>query len=203
MTQKKQFARKHAAEGGFTLLETMIAIVVMTVGLLAVMFSFDTVIAATASAQEDLIARHKALDVMESIYTARNSQQLPFAQINNTAAGGIFVGGTLPLLCAGPDGIIGTADDGPCLTNGATGSSCPNGGVDCMVLPGPDGVLGTADDVTMSLANFTRTITFNSVLLPGGGQNSNMRAVTVTVSYTKAGWPARTYTVNGLITQYR
>jgi prepilin-type N-terminal cleavage/methylation domain-containing protein len=203
MKLQKPTTKASSSEQGFSLIEVLIAMVVMTIGLVAVLASLTTAITATQSAQEDLIARHKALDVMESIYTARNSQQVSFAQINNVSAGGIFVDGTLPLLCAGPDGIVGTADDAPCLTNGATGASCPNGGVDCMVLPGPDGVLGTGDDVTMSLANFTRTIAFNSVQLPGGGANSNMRAVTVTVSYTKAGWPARTYTVNGLITQYR
>jgi len=185
---------------GFTLIEVMIAIVVMTVGLLAVIASFATAIAATESAQEDLIARHKALDAMESIYTARNSQQIPFASINNTASGGIFVSGALPLLCAGPDGIVGTGDDVPCTVPGS-GAACP-GGVECLVLPGPDGVLGTADDVTKSLSNFTRTIAFNQVLLPSGAVNTNLIAVTITVSYTKGSWPARSYVVNGLVSSY-
>jgi prepilin-type N-terminal cleavage/methylation domain-containing protein len=190
-------------QGGFTLIEVLIAIVVLTVGLLAVMASFATAIAATESAQEDLIARHKALDAMESIYTARNSQQIPFASIQNTANGGIFLSGPQALLCAGPDGLAGTGDDVPC-TVPSSGAACP-GGVECLILPGPDGVLGTADDVTLSLANFTRTIAFNQVLLSaaqGGGVNNNMIAVTITVAYVKPGWPARTYTVNGLISSY-
>jgi prepilin-type N-terminal cleavage/methylation domain-containing protein len=203
MTQKKQSVRKLRSQRGFTLIEVMIAIVIMSVGMLAVLASFATAISATASAQEDLIARHKALDAMESIYTARNSQQLPFTSINNVAAGGIFLPGALPLLCAGADGIVGTADDAPC-TAPDTGAACP-GGVECLVLPGPDGVLGTADDVTQSLSNFTRTITFYPVFLPaaeGGGVNTNLIGVTIAVSYVKPGWPARTYTVNGLISSY-
>ncbi len=200
MTQKKQFVRKYSSKSGFTLLEVMIAIVVMTVGILAVMASFATALTATASAQEDLIARHKALDAMESIYTARNSQQEPFAAINNIVNGGIFLSGAQPLLCAGPDGIVGTADDVAC-TAPDTGAACP-GGVECLVLPGPDGVLGTADDVTQSLSNFTRTIAFNQVLLPSGAVNSNLIAVTISVSYQKPGWGARTYTVNGLVSSY-
>jgi type II secretory pathway pseudopilin PulG len=202
MTEKKRFVRKHAAQGGFTLLETMIAILVMTIGLLALIASFATAISATASSQEDLIARHKALDAMESIYTARNSQQLPFASINSTTANppGIFLAGAQQLLCAGPDGIVGTADDTPC-TAPDTGAACP-GGVECLVLPGPDGILGTADDVTQSLGNFRRTIAFNPVLLPSGAINTNLIAVTISISYTKAGWPARTYIVNGLISSY-
>lgn len=185
---------------GFTLIETMIAIVVMTVGLLALVASFASALAATQSAQEDLVARHKALDAMESIYTARNSQQIPFSSINNTASGGIFLSGPQPLLCAGPDGIVGTGDDVPCTVPNS-GAPCP-GGVECLVLPGPDGVLGTADDLTQSLSNFTRTIAFNNVLLPTGAVNQNLIAVTITVSYSKAGWPIRSYTVNGLISAY-
>src|SRR5580693_8513919 len=200
MTEKKRFERKHAAQGGFTLLETMIAILVMTIGLLALMASFATAISATASSQEDLIARHKALDAMESIYTARNSQQLPFASINNVAAGGIFLPGSLPLLCAGPDGIVGTADDTNC-TAPDTGAACP-GGVECLILPGPDGILGTFDDLPQSLSNFRRSISFNPVFLPSGAVNTNLIAVTIAVTYVKPGWPARTYTVNGLISSY-
>ena len=203
MTHEKQSVTKQSAEGGFTLLEVMIAIMVMTIGLLAVIATFATAISATASAQEDLVARHKALDAMESIYTARNSQQLPFASIQNIANGGVFKGGAQQLLCAGPDGLVGTADDVAC-TAPDTGAACP-GGVECLVLPGPDVVLGTADDVTQSLSNFTRTITFGQVQLPasqGGGVNPNLVSVAITVSYTKPGWPARAYTVNSLISSY-
>jgi prepilin-type N-terminal cleavage/methylation domain-containing protein len=200
MKQKKQFAGKRGAESGFSLLELLAAVAVMTIGLLALMASFATAIAATESSQEDLVARHQALAAMESIYTARNSQQEPFAAINNVANGGIFLSGAQPLLCAGPDGILGTADDVGC-TAPDTGVACP-GGIQCLVLPGPDGVLGTADDVTQTLANFSRTITFNQVLLPSGAVNPNLIAVTIAVKYTKPGWPARTYTVNGLISSY-
>jgi prepilin-type N-terminal cleavage/methylation domain-containing protein len=192
---------KLQAESGFTLIEVMIAVVIMTIGMLAVMASFGTALSATASAQEDLIARHKALDAMESIYTARNSQQLPFSSINNVAAGGIFLPGALPLLCAGPDGLVGTGDDVACNAPD-TGVACPPPGVECLVLPGPDGILGTADDLTQSLKNFTRSITFNPVTLPNGNINANLIAVTIAVTYVKPGWPAHTYTVNGLVSSY-
>ena len=138
---------------------------------------------------------------MESIYTARNSQQIPFASINNTANGGIFVSGAAaPAGAPDPMASSAPADDVDC-TAPDSGAACP-GGVECLVLPGPDGILGTADDVTQSLTNFTRTITFNPVLLPSGAVNTNLIAVTITVTYTKPGWPARTYTVNGLISSY-
>ena len=205
MTQVKKSIGKHRAQRGFSLLEVMIAMVVLTVGLLAVILAFGTAISATEWAQEDLIARHKALDAMESIYTARNSQQLPFAAIQNIANGGIFLSGPQNLLCAGADGIVGTADDVAC-TAPDTGAACP-GGIECLVLPGPDGVLGTIDDETVSLTNFTRTISFNTIFLPpaqGGGVNTNLIGITITITYSKPGrWGYnRSYTVNGLVSSY-
>lgn len=201
MTLNKIFnSPKRNSDDGFTLIEVIVAIAIMSIGLLAVIATFGTAIAATQSAQEDLIARQKTLEAMESIYTARNSQQIPFSAVANVANGGIFLSGALPLLCPGPDGLVGTADDVPCTTT--SGATCPNGGAECMVLPGPDGILGTADDTTLSLANFTRTISINPVLLPSGATNANMMGITITVSYTKDGMPARTFTANGLISSY-
>ncbi|MFZ0297420.1 MAG: hypothetical protein WAM13_03655, partial [Candidatus Sulfotelmatobacter sp.] len=75
----------------------------------------------------------------------------------------------------------------------------------CLVLPGPDGILGEGppnDDVTYSLSNFTRSITFSPVTLPSGAPNTNLIAVTITVAYTKPGWPARSYSVAGLVSSY-
>jgi prepilin-type N-terminal cleavage/methylation domain-containing protein len=205
MTQANKQIGKHRTQRGFALIEVLIAMVILSVGMCAVLASFGLAITATESAQEDLIARQKALDALESIYTARNSQQIPFAAIQNVGAGGIFLAGPQPLLCAGPTyGIVGVSGDTtPCKT--ASGAACPNGGVECMVLPGPDGVLGSGTDQTLSLSNFTRTIAFNVVDLPaaqGGGPNTNLIGVTVTVTYTKPNWPARSYVVSGLISNY-
>lgn len=204
MRAHKQIRKQHS-QRGFALIEVMIAMVILSVGMCAVLASFGLAITATESAQEDLIARQKAMDALESIYTARNSQQLPFPAIQNVANGGIFLAGPQPLLCSGPVyGIVGVqGDTSPCTT--ASGATCPNGGVECMVLPGPDGVLGSGTDQTLSLSNFTRTIAFNTVNLPvaqGGGPNANLIGVTVTVTYTKPNWPARNYVVSGLISNY-
>ena len=204
MTQSKFNKTARSGDQGFTLIEVMIAIVVMSVGILAVIASFATAVAATQSAQEDLIARQKVLEAMESIYTARNSQQLPFAAVANVSNGGIFLDGAQTLKCAGPDGLVNTGDDVNCTTQ--AGATCPDNGAECMVLPGNDGILGTADDVTMSLGNFSRTIAITPTTYPTGpnaGQvNPNMMAISITITYTKAGIPARSFTANGLITSY-
>jgi len=163
-------------QSGFSLLEVMIAMVVLTIGLLGVLASLEVAMAATQTSQEDLLARQVASEAMESIFNARDTSQLGWSAIANTTnPPGIFVTGALPLLCAGPDGIIGTADDASCLT--ASGAVCPNAGVECLTEPGPDGILGTADDVIVSLNNFTRTITITPY-------SQTLNLVTITIVYT-------------------
>ncbi len=191
---------KASAQHGFTLVETMIAIVIMTIGIVSLLAVFGTAVAVTSTAQENLIARQKALEAMESIYTARNTQQVAFAQIANIASGGIFTNGAVQLLAAGPDGLVNTADDVPFPASGA----CP-AGPECITLPGPDGILGTADDKALSLANFTRQIQINTVLEADGVTiNPNLKQITVTVSYSISGSAIpRSYTVNALISAFR
>lgn len=194
MTQHRTGSR---VERGFTLIEVMIAIAILTIGILTVVAAFATALSSTQNAQENLIARQKAMEAMESIYTARNTQQITFAQIANVASGGIFTGGATQLLCAGPDGLVNTTDDVNCPANGPC-----TAGPECVVLPGPDGVLGTSDDVAMSLANFTRQITITNVLNADGSINQTLKQITVTVVYVSNGF-TRTYTVQGLISTFR
>ena len=190
--------RKHGVEGGFTIVEVMIAIVVMSIGILTVVAAFATAVATTENAQENLIARQKALEALESIFTARNTQQVTFSEIANIGSGGIFVSGATPLWSAGNDGLINTADDLPFPARGV----CP-AGPECITLPGPDGILGTADDAAMSLANFTRQIQINPVLQADGSINPNLKQVIITVSYTTTSPVPRSYSVTALISAFR
>jgi prepilin-type N-terminal cleavage/methylation domain-containing protein len=189
-----------AAQRGFTLIETMIAIAIMGIGILTLIAAFGAAVGAAQDAEENLIARQKTLQAMESIYTARNTQQVTFAQVANIASGGIFTNGPTPLWAAGPDGLVNTADDLPYAASGP----CP-AGPECVVLPGPDGILGTADDVGMSLANFTRQIQINSVLEADGVTiDPNLKQVAVTVTYTSGtSTVPHTYQVNALISAFR
>lgn len=187
-------------QGGFTLIETMIAIAIMSVAIITLVGAFGVAIAATQNSQENLIARQKALEAMESIYTARNTQQITFPQIANIASGGIFTDGPVQLLFAGPDGLVNTADD----TNFPATGVCPTG-PECLTLPGSDGILGTADDQPLSLNNFTRQILISSVLEADGVTiDPNLKQITVTVTYTTAGSSVpRNYSVNALISAFR
>lgn len=190
-----------SGQRGFTIIETMIAIAIMSIGILTLIAAFATAVGATQNAESNLIARQKTLQAMESIYTARNTQQISFSQIANISSGGIFSNGQVQLLAAGPDGLVNTADDLPFAASGP----CP-AGPECVVLPGPDGILGTADDVGMSLANFKRQIQINSVLESDGvTTDPNLKQIVVTITYTApgAGTVPHTYSVNALISAFR
>ena len=178
----------------------MIAIAIMSIGILTVLAAFATAVGATQNAQENLIARQKTLEAMESIYTARNTQQITFGQIANTTSGGIFTSGATQLLAAGNDGLVNTTDDATYPAN----LPC-TAGPECIVLPGPDGILGTSDDKAMSLANFTREIKISKVFEADGVTiDPNLKQVTVIVTYTTGtSTVPRAYTVNALVSAFR
>ncbi|MGA2388665.1 MAG: prepilin-type N-terminal cleavage/methylation domain-containing protein [Candidatus Sulfotelmatobacter sp.] len=188
---------------GFSLIEVMISMAVMAVGLLGVLGVFGLAVAANQSSQEDLIARQVASEAMESIFTARNSSQLSFSQINNVGTGGIFASGPQSLLCAGPTyGIVGVSGDtSSCKT--ATGTTCPNGGVQCLNEPGFDGIVGTADDIILSLSNYTRTIAITPLTDTSGNVIQTLVQVTVTITYSAPNSPAlKNYVLTEYISEY-
>jgi prepilin-type N-terminal cleavage/methylation domain-containing protein len=203
VSTKNSASRRQPDQSGFSLIEVMISMVILTIGLLAVLATIGVTMAANQTSQEDLIARQVASEAMESIFNARNTSQLNFAAIANTTAvpPGIFLSGPQPLLCAGPDGILDTADDVACLN--AAGVVCPNGGVQCLSEPGPDGILGTADDIIVPLNNYTRTIAIAPLLDGSGNVIQTLSSVTITIQYTVPNrGHIRSYVLNEYISSY-
>jgi type IV pilus modification protein PilV len=179
-------------DAGFTLIEVLISIFILTIGMLALLGVFGIAMSATMTAQEDRIAKELAQDAFESIYTARNTNDIQWTQIENVAAGGtgIFVTGLQPIKQAGVDAIVGTADDAAAAAQFFT-------------LPGPDGIVGTADDINVPLTNFKRQITITDVI-SGGSTVANLRNVNVTIQYTTPqSVLAKQYVLSGYISQYR
>jgi hypothetical protein len=190
MTKSKQ--GKSNRQAGFTLLEAVISMVVVTVGLIGVLAAFAAAIGSTTTVQYDTIARQKATEALESIYTARQTAQLSFAAIQNTSAGGpgIFTGGMNILTDPGPDGLDGTLDDvpaAPIIVPGYTGSQTGS----------------TPSTSAISLSNFQRQILITNVTNPDGSVNANLRQVIVTIQYPGPQGTPRSYNVQALISAYR
>lgn len=187
--------RHFASQKGFTLTEVMVAGAVLMVGLLSMLSLFAYSMSTLQTSEEDLIARQKAKEGLESVFSARDSAQITFDQIQNISNGGIFVDGFVQIYDPpGADGIANTADD---ATTG-------NSQLDAIVLPGPDGILGTADDVRQPLTNFQRQVTITPVLLPGTNTpNPDLRQITVTMKYTYPQFGTRRYIVSAYISKYR
>ena len=167
------------SQGGFSLVETIFAIGVLSVGALGMAGIFVSGMQKTASSPAELIATQKAAEAIESVFSARDSHSITWAQLRNQAQGGIFNNGPKPLTVDGRDGVVDTADDGA---------------VESVTLPGVDQRLGTADDVTKTLSDFTREIKITDV-------STDLRSITVTITF-KDGVNARSYTLTALISSF-
>lgn len=169
-------------------MEVLISMFVLTVGLVSMLGVFATAMAATQTAQQDLIAKKLAQQALETVFTARETQNIAWTEIQNVGgagSSGIFVTGLQPINGPGLDGIYGTADDA-------------NDSPQTMTLPGPDGIVGTADDIAMGLTNYQRSIVITST------SSADLVSVVVTIQYSRSGssFP-RTYVLSDLISQYR
>jgi type II secretory pathway pseudopilin PulG len=179
------------SEAGFSLLEALISAVVLTVGLLAVCATLAMALSSTQYVQMDTIARQRATQALESIYTARQTATVTFDQIENVSSTGtgIFTSGFVALSDPGPDGIEGTTDDVPAVSAS---------------VPGPSGVLvgTTPPDITVDLSKFQRQIAITDVVVDGT-TNPNLRQVQVTVKYPIPAGFYRSYTVQAMISSFR
>ena len=181
------------AERGFSLLEALIAMFLLTVPLMALAqaLCFGLNIASTST--PNLIAREKAREAIESVHTARDTHTILWAQIRNVAApngcpagttgvgGGTFENGDLDMLAAGSDGLVNTNDD--------AGQEAT---------PGPDNQLGTSDDVPLS--GYTRQIDICDM-----NNNQDLRQIVVTIRYNASnafGERRRQYRLTTLISRF-
>jgi hypothetical protein len=170
---------------GFTLLEAMISIFVLTFGVLSLAAVYAQGIFFASLSQYDYVAEKKAEQAVEAIFTARDIKQLTWSSIQNVSNTGVFLDGPQPILVPGTDGLVGTATD--------------QGSADELITigPGPDGILGTADDQVVDLNPWMkRTI----AITPVTGE-ANLRMITVTINY-QVGKMNRTYTLISYISAF-
>src|SRR5260221_8543732 len=97
---------------GFSLLEMMIAIAILSFGILSLAVVFSQGLLFSQATQMDYIAQKKAEEAVESIFTARDIQETSWPQIQNVSQGGIFLDGPQNLYAPGlNNGLVGTAGD--------------------------------------------------------------------------------------------
>jgi type II secretory pathway pseudopilin PulG len=173
---------------GFTLLEAIIAIAVLSFGVLSLAAVYAQGIFYASLSQFDYIAEKKAEQAVESIFAARDTGTLTWNAIQNVSAAGgtgVFLDGPQPILLPGNDGLVGTVVDA--------------GQPDEFIItgPGPDKKFGTADDETVDLNPWMkRTIAITAVR----GEN-NLRQITINVDYVVNG-QKRTYTLVSYISSF-
>jgi type II secretory pathway pseudopilin PulG len=161
-------------ESGFTMIEMVVALVILFVGLIAAAAVISYALAVSNRGRGVTNGKLLVISVLEQMENLRNTKQLTFLQIANTADvnnkganytfAGFPPGPQTVSRNPGPDGIFGTGDD---LTS-----------------PGPDGKYNTADDVQndMSLVvpGFSRTVTITTL-------SSDIKKITVKLDYSAAG----------------
>jgi len=186
-----------STERGFSLIEVTMATVVLTVGLLGAAAVLASGMQRIGGSPMDVTATAKAVEAMESVFSAREAGNLTWSQILNVKGasgsdGGVFLDGPQPMKLAGPDGLVNTADDTT---------------VESETLPGPDQLLGTADDITVTLNNYTRQIQIRDVpneplgCADPGTAPCMLRSVVVTITY-QDGKTTLTYTLTTYISNY-
>ena len=180
-------------ERGFTLLEVLIALAVLVVGLMSLAYGIGIGLAVVQMSTMDTIAREKAREAMEDVFTARDTSTIQFAQICNIPATGgnpnncLFVNGYTPMNTTDSQGLVNT-------------TAATNLSLEQYTTPGSDGVLGTADDVTYNLTGFQRSIQVTSVSSSDG--YTVLAQVTVTILYNPLPWLSRTVTMVTVMSPY-
>lgn len=172
-------------ESGFSLVESVVATGILAIGLLAVAAGFLQGMTLIKGSSFDILAREKAAETIESVFSARDTRTILWTQIKNVEGatgkdGGIFVDGPKTMKLPGPDGLVNTGDD--------------VNTIESVVQPGLDGLLGTGDDVLQPLANFTREIEIRDVSL-------TLRQLRVIVRYT-VGTQTREFVLATYISSY-
>lgn len=174
--------RERQSEGGFSLLEMVVAMMILTIGLLGVASAISYALMASNRGRSITNSKMLVVSILEQMETLRDTGQLHFNEISNgQVVGSNFTGfpatfqpvSTIP----GPDGIFGTADD--------------------LIDAGPDGVYATSDDFTnpaRARPGVTRQILISTLT-----DNDYLKKIQVTLRYSPNGGETRELVCSGYL----
>lgn len=166
-------------ENGFTLIEVIIAILIMTIGVLSLLSAITYAVMRERDSEKKNVARQMAAAAIESIFATRDLLQVDdsLRQTNGltnwtavanfnatTSPEGIFLTGYRPIRKdSGKDGIEGTADDACSIA-----ASC---------------VVGSYTNASSVISGYEREIIITNIYESGSTTVSNRRKLTVNVRY--------------------
>jgi len=113
---------KRVSNAGFSYIDVMIALVILMVGVLALLSGISGSILQSRGQEQQTLAKQLAASAMESIMSVKETDpaRLGWSAVGNVGSNvdangvsrGIFLTGVQPVyIDAGPDEVIGTADD--------------------------------------------------------------------------------------------
>lgn len=131
--------KQRKKESGFSLIETIMALVVLLIGILGTMQTISYGVLSMQESEKRVLSKEAARSTMETIFSIRDLQAFdpqtgePYnwnaIQVSNGSNGGVFLDGWKPIReNPGDDGIFGTADDAcaaanPCIVGTYTNNS--------------------------------------------------------------------------------
>jgi prepilin-type N-terminal cleavage/methylation domain-containing protein len=178
----KQNPRRSRSERGFSILELVVAMIILTIGLLGVASAISYALMASNRGRGITNSKMLVVSILEQMETLRDTGQLHFNEISNSqVVGSSFTGfpatfqpvSTKP----GPDGIFGTSDD--------------------LISAGPDNTYGTADDFTdptLARPGVTRQILISTL-----ADNDYLKKIQVTLRYSPNGTDTQEIVCSGYL----
>jgi prepilin-type N-terminal cleavage/methylation domain-containing protein len=170
------------SENGFSLFEMVVAIFILSIGLLGVASAISYALLASNRGRSVTNSKMLVVSILEQMETLRDTGQLHFNEISNAqVVGSNFTGfpatfqpvSTIP----GPDGIFGTADD--------------------LLDPGTGGVYGDGNDFTNPL--LARPGVTRQILISTLPDNDYLKKIQVTLRYAVNGNESRDLVCSGYL----
>jgi type II secretory pathway pseudopilin PulG len=156
---------KRSPEGGFSILEMMVAIIILTIGLLGMASAISYSLMYSNRGKGVTNAKMLVVSILEQMETLRDNHALTFAEISNTQQlGSTFTGFPYSATAFRPVSTV----------------------------PGRDGIFGTADDLwgstgTTDIPSLARPGVFRKIEITTFPSNTFLKKIKVTVRYQVAG----------------